>query len=120
MRAQTRLRQTVLLALAAVLALGLAAAPPSTTVVYAATPDLTLVSNARYDVQPDDRRVAVTVDIVARNHLKDTATRRYYFDRTFLAVPAGSTNFKITSPDWLSRLAVATSRGTSGGGMSTS
>jgi hypothetical protein len=93
----TRLRQGLLVLLAATVALGLVAAPPVAREVAAATPDLTLVSNARYDVQPEERRVRVTVDILATNRLRDTATRRFYFDRAFLAVPPGTTGFRITS-----------------------
>ena len=31
------------------------------------------------------------------NHLRDTATKRYYFDRAFLAVLPGASGFKLTS-----------------------
>ena len=37
--------------------------PTAPTDVRAATPDLTIVSSARYDVQPDKRRVRVTIDL---------------------------------------------------------
>jgi len=96
--------------LAAVVAVGLVAAPSGVREVAAATPDLTLVSNARYDVQPEERRVRVTVDIVATNHLRDTATRRFYFDRAFLAVPPGTTEFRITSPTGSPTVRVSQSR----------
>lgn len=90
-------RRALLVLVSAVLAVGLVAAPPTAQEVAAATPDLTLVTNARYDVQPEERRVRVTVDIVATNRLRDTATRRFYFDRAFLAVPPGTTGFRLTS-----------------------
>jgi hypothetical protein len=80
------------------LASGLVAAPPGAKEVRAATPDLTLIGDARYDVQPQNRRVRVTVDLVATNHLEDTAARRFYFDRAFLQVQPGTTGFRVTSP----------------------
>ena len=58
----------------------------STAEVRAATPDLTIVGDARYDVQPDQHRVRVTVDLTLTNHLTDTKTKRYYFDH---GVPRG-------------------------------
>lgn len=68
-----------------------AGAPPS----RAAAPALTLTSETRYDVLPEESRVKVTVALTATNHLVDTRTRRYYFDRAFLAVQPGATNFSI-------------------------
>jgi hypothetical protein len=64
--------------------------------VRAATPDLTIVSQARYDVQPTRRRVHVTVDLTLTNRLRDTVTKRYYFDHAFLAVLPGSSRFGLT------------------------
>src|SRR4051794_22765778 len=83
--------------LAVLLASGFAVAPPAAREVRAATPDLTVVGDARYDVQPQNRRVRVTFDLVATNHLQDSATRRFYFDRTLLQVQAGTTGFRLTS-----------------------
>src|ERR671916_2138439 len=90
-------RRIARIALAVAVALGLTVVPPAAAPVRAALPDLTLVSNARYEVQPEDRRVRVTVDIVATNRLRDTATRRYFFDRAFLAVPPAAANLSLTS-----------------------
>jgi hypothetical protein len=91
------LRRLGPLLLAVLLAVGLLAAPPSVSEVRAATPNLTIVTSARYDVLPSRNRVKVTVDMTLRNRMKDTATHRYYFDRAFLAVlPAGSA-FKLSS-----------------------
>src|SRR3954468_16481356 len=84
--------------LAVLLASGFAVAPPAAREVRAATPDLTLIGDARYDVQPQNRRVRVTVDLVATNHLEDSAARRFYFDRAFLQVQPGTTGFRLTSP----------------------
>ena len=84
--------------LAACLALGLLAAPtPLVVPAVRAADDLTITADAAYLVVPDEARVRVTVDLLATNHLKDTATRRYYFDRAFMTVQPGTTNFKITS-----------------------
>ena len=92
------LRGPMLALLAALVALVVSIGPPGAGDVRAATPDLTLVSDARYEVQPEEQRVRVTVDITARNRLRDTTTRRFYFDRAFLAVMPGTTAFRLTSP----------------------
>src|SRR5918998_4892397 len=90
-------RRIARIALAVAVALGLTVVPPGAAPARAALPDLTLVSNARYEVQPEDRRVRVTVDIVATNRLRNTTTRRFFFDRAFLAVPPAATNLSLTS-----------------------
>ena len=46
----------------------------------------------------DDR--AVTVDMTLHNNLRDSATRRYYFDTAFLAVLPGATGY---SASWAGR-----------------
>jgi hypothetical protein len=79
------------------LASGLLAAPPSAQDVAAATPDLTLVGNARYLVQPEHSRVRVVIDLRATNHLQDSRVRRYYFDHAFLAVLPGTSAFRLTA-----------------------
>jgi hypothetical protein len=79
-----------LLALACMLAL-------RTPAVLAATPDLTLVTDARYQVIPDERRVAITIQIKATNRLKATVTRQYYFDRAYLAVLPGTSGFRVSA-----------------------
>ena len=84
------------LALALALASGLLAAPVSVPEVRAAAPDLTIVSDARYEVQPDEHRVRITLNLVLTNHLKDTVTRRYFFDRGFLAVLPNTANFNLS------------------------
>lgn len=82
--------------LALVIAAGLVAIPATAPSVRAAAPDLTIVSDARYEVQPEQHRIRVTLNLVLTNHLKDTVTRRYYFDRAFLAVLPNTSNFKIS------------------------
>ena len=82
---------------ALLVASGFAVAPPLARETRAATPDLTVVADARYDVQPDRARVHVTLKLVATNHLRDTAKLSYYFDHALLAVLPGTTNFRLTS-----------------------
>jgi len=81
----------------AVVLLGLPAGPVAPGEVRAATPDLTIVSTARYEVQPGDRRVRVTIDLTLTNRLKDTKTKRFYFNEAFLAVIPGASGFKLTT-----------------------
>jgi hypothetical protein len=81
---------------AVVLAAGLLAAPSIAPPVRAATPDLTISSDARYDVQPAQRRIRINLNLLLTNHLKDTVTRRYYFDRAFLAVLPNTSAFALT------------------------
>lgn len=64
--------------------------PAAVPDVLAAAPDLTIVTDASYDVQPDSHRIRVTVDMVLVNHLVDTRTTRYYFDHAFLSVLPGA------------------------------
>jgi len=82
--------------LATALALALLAAPATAPVARAAAPDLTIVSDATYTVQPEQHRVRVNATLVLTNHLKDTVTKRYYFDRAFLAVLPGTSGFKFS------------------------
>ncbi len=77
--------------------LGMPVGPTAPGEVAAATPDLTIVGKARYDVQPAQQRIRVIVDLTLRNRLKDTTTKRYYFDEAFLAVPASASSYKL---DW--------------------
>jgi hypothetical protein len=86
-------RRAALLLLVAVAATGLLGSP---TDVRAATPDLTIVSAARYDVQPAQRRIRVTVDLTLTNRLSDTKTKRYFFDHAFLAVLPGASNYRLS------------------------
>ena len=72
-------------------------APGSAPSAAAATSGLTMNADARYVVDPAKQQVHVRVQLTATNHLKDTKTRRYFFDAASLAVQPGTTNFKITS-----------------------
>ena len=82
--------------LAAAFAIAVLAWPATAPTARAATPDLTIVSSARYDVQPARHRVHVTVDMTLTNHLHDTVTKRYFFDHAFLAVLPGSSGYRLT------------------------
>ena len=84
------------LVLAALVATGLLVVPGAAPSVRAAAPGLTIVTDARYDVQPEQRRVRINLDLLLTNHRKDTVTRRYYFDRAFLAVLPNTSGFKFT------------------------
>lgn len=64
--------------------------------VVAATPSLTIVGAATYNVLPDEGRVAVTVELTATNHLTDTATKRFFFRTGFLTVLPGTSGFRIS------------------------
>ncbi len=88
-----RLSPLWLVLAAAFAVIGVIASP---TKVHAATPDLTIVTSARYDVQPARERVRVTVDLTLTNRLKDTKTRRYFFDHAFLAVLPGASGYRLT------------------------
>ncbi len=86
------------LLLALVAAFGLLLTPTITPVeeVHAATPDLTIVSDARYEVQPTKQRVRVTLSLTLSNRLKDTTTRRYYFDKAFLTILPGASGYDFS------------------------
>ena len=95
-----RTRRLARFALALVIALGggVAGTVPlgAPAVVRGATPDLTIVTAARYDVQPTQKRVRVTVDLTLTNRLRDTRTKRYFFDHAFLAVLPGASNYRLS------------------------
>jgi len=86
-------RRSLLLLLAAVALLATLGAPAS---ALAARPDLTMTSDTTYDVQPAKQRVHVGVDLALVNHLKDTKTKRFYFDEAFLDVMPRASGFKLT------------------------
>jgi uncharacterized protein YggE len=59
-----RLGSALAALLLAVAGLVVAPAAPAGPATLAATPDLTVVTAARYDVKPDEARVAITVDLL--------------------------------------------------------
>ena len=91
-------RRFTALGLALLAATALLTSPAGTNDVQAAGPDLSIVTDARYDVQPDQHRVRVTLDMVLKNQLKDSATRRFYFDHALLAVQPGASAPKLSCP----------------------
>src|SRR5215207_7296453 len=101
-------RLAIVLALVAALSVSLA--PVLAPAARAAAPDLTLTSDTRYDVDPENQRIHVTSAITVVNHLKDTKTRLYYFDSAYLAVQPGAANFKIEARTGSPRVSVASSK----------
>ena len=83
---------------AAVGLLGAPVGPTAPTEVHAAAAPLRFTSNARYDVQPKQRRVRVIVDLRMTNPSKDTPTTAYYYDHAFVQVMAGASSFKVDGP----------------------
>ena len=89
-------RRFAALGLALLTATALLASPAGANDVQAASPDLSIVTDARYDVQPDQHRVRVTLDMALKNRLKDSSTQRFYFDHALLAVQPGASAPKLT------------------------
>ncbi|HEX5012950.1 MAG TPA: hypothetical protein VFV72_02235 [Candidatus Limnocylindrales bacterium] len=90
-------RRRFALALAILASLAGVLAPAAAAPTFAAGSGLTIVSDATYLVDPDNSAVHVTVNLTAVNHLKDTKTRLYFFDRAFIAVPPNTSGFKISA-----------------------
>ena len=90
-------RRFAIVLLALVAATGLLVAPGGAAEVRAAAPGLTIVTSARYDVQPEAHRVRVTLDMTLTNRLSDTKTKRYYFDHAILGVLPGVSGLKASS-----------------------
>ncbi len=93
-----RLPALLLAAVAAIGLLGMPLGPTAPTEVLAASQPLRFTSTARYDVQPKERRVRVTVDLRMTNPSKDTATTAYYYDHAFVQVMAGASSFSVDGP----------------------
>ena len=93
-----RLPAFLLATVAALGLLGIPVGPTAPAEVHAASQPLRFTSNARYDVQPKDRRVRVTVDLRMTNPSKDTATTAYYYDHAFVQVMAGASSFDVDGP----------------------
>ena len=82
--------------LAAVLLAVMANVVPAPAPVAAAESDLTIVSDARYDVLPESGLVRVTADLTIRYRRAETRARRYYVDHAFLAVMPGTSGFRVS------------------------
>ena len=89
-------RRFAVVLLALVAATALLVAPGGAAEVRAAAPGLTIVTSARYDVQPEAHRVRVTLDMTLTNRLSDTRTKRYYFDHAILGVLPGVSGLKAS------------------------
>jgi hypothetical protein len=94
------------IAVLAALVLAVFVAPLSATIdgsplraqeASASSTGLSLTADARYVVDPANHRVRVGVTLAVTNHRSNTKTHLYYYDRVFLAVQPGTTNFKIAS-----------------------
>ncbi|HET7181111.1 MAG TPA: hypothetical protein VFI15_02660 [Candidatus Limnocylindrales bacterium] len=107
------------LGLAAALALAIlpAFAPaspigPATTLAADASPGLTLVGDATYDVLPDQARVAVTVKLTATNNLKDTKTKKYYYRVAYLTVLPNTSGYKLAAASGKPKVTVSSKTAT--------
>lgn len=65
-------------------------------VAEAASPELVVVADTRYEVDPAGRRLRVGTDLRLTNTKADTATRRYYFESVSLAVLPGIRNVAVS------------------------
>lgn len=74
--------------------------------VAGAAPSLTMAGATTYDVLPEAGRIAVTVQLKATNHLKDTVTKRYFFKVGYLTVLPGTSNFKLTGASAKAKVSV--------------
>lgn len=83
------------------------AGSPAALAADPATPGLTIVGDATYDVLPEEGRVAVKVVLTVANHLKDTATKRYFFRVGYLTVVPNTAGFKLTAPSGKPKVTVS-------------
>ena len=82
------------LAFAAIL-LAPIAAPFTSPEALAADTDLTVTGDAAYTVLPEKGLVHVVVDLDVHNRTAETKTRKFYFDRAYLAVMPGTKAYKV-------------------------
>lgn len=101
-----KLRTAIGLAIALAIGVVPALAPVP---VAAATPSLTLVGAASYDVLPEQGRVAVSVRLTATNRLKDSVTRRFFFRTAFVTVLPGTSSFSITGGAGNAKVSISSS-----------
>ena len=71
---------------------------PGTSVDGAGPPPLTVVGDARYIVEPTKARIHVTVGLVIRNRRGETVTRRFWYDRAYLAIQPGASRIRVSGP----------------------
>ena len=113
-RAQARLRGGIALAVA--LAFGsmanLVAVPGTVVLAASASPGLTIVGAATYDVVPEEGRVAVTVALTATNHRHDTTTKRFFFRTGYITVLPNTADFKLSASAGKPKVTVSSSTAT--------
>src|SRR5436190_21622737 len=90
----------------------LPAGTPGAAIAVAAASGLTTTADARYTVDPAGHRVRVIVTLAATNHLSDTRTHRYFYDRAYVSVPPRTSGFRISSPGAHPSVSVAARRST--------
>ena len=72
----------------------------------AATPSLTITSDATYEALPDQGRVAVTARLTVTNHLKNTITHKLSYRIAYLAVQPGTSGFRLAGGSGSPRVSV--------------
>jgi hypothetical protein len=82
-----RLLLSVLLAIVLAGVIGVGGAVPA-----AANPDLRIEADVTYELQPEDERVRVSVDVRLTNLRPDRGLTYYYFDQIGFPVPSEATN----------------------------
>jgi hypothetical protein len=87
-------RTTALLPLAMLVLSFVALAPPPAT---AASRDLVVLADTRYQVEPANHRVHITVDAVATSYKQDTSQGQTYYTGLEFAVQPGATNVAASS-----------------------
>jgi hypothetical protein len=92
-------------------------APPG-SVRLARAAEYTLATVARYDVQPDDQRIVVAVDVTFKNTTPDPAGQFSVFNVVDLAIHAGATSVAASDSRGALRVSVATRSGVNVAGVS--
>ena len=73
----------------------------------AAQPSLTIVGATTYRVLPEAGRIAVSVQLTATNHLKNTATKEYFFRTGYVTVLPGTSGFRLTGETGTPKVSVS-------------
>jgi hypothetical protein len=73
--------------------------------------EYTLATTARYDVQPEDRRIVVAVDVTFKNTTPDPAGQFSVFNVVDLAIQTGATSVAASDSRGALRISVATRNG---------
>lgn len=102
---------SALLSAALLLALAPAGVGPPGGGRLARAAEYTLATVARYDVQPDDRRIAVAVDVTFKNTTPDPAGQFSVFNVIDLAIHTGASSVAASDSRGALRISVATRNG---------